>query len=354
MELFSRRLAEELAARGPCVVVANQLGKRGLPLFLPYALIATALKARRHRVDCIHLGDALLAPMGLALKRLAGVPVTVSVHGLDVTYRNAFYQRAVGMALPRLDHVVAVSESTKAICIERWPQLADKTSVVPNGVDRPDVAPTSELKWFKNLTEGKRVLLSVGRLVERKGVAWFVRQVLPRLPQDVILVVAGEGSHRREIEAAILETAMQDRVHLLGRVDNATLEALYARADAFVMPNVVVDGDVEGFGLVASESAIRGLPVLAANLQGIPEAIHHERNGLLLPAEDAPAWVAAVSNLLVMTPTEYRQMGSRVQQYTADVFSWQRSAARYIECFQRVCGGPAVDGFAPAVAEEAA
>src|SRR5690606_17592950 len=101
----------------------------------------------------------------------------------------------------------------------------------------------------------------------------------------------------------------------------------------FVMPNIVVPGDVEGFGLVALEAASRGLPVVAADLEGIPEAIRDGRNGYLVPPEDVAAWTKTLHSLLLLLPEERRELGCRFQAYTAENFSWQRTAAAYVAAF---------------------
>lgn len=85
-------------------------------------------------------------------------------------------------------------------------------------------------------------------------------------------------------------SALQKRVHLLGYLPESQLKTVYAAADVFVMPNLPVSGDVEGFGLVALEAATYALPVVAAALEGIQDAVVPERTGYLLSAGDAERW----------------------------------------------------------------
>jgi glycosyltransferase involved in cell wall biosynthesis len=335
MERFSESLSRELSCLGSSVTIANRRGKMALPLFLPYAFAAAAVTARRERVDLIHLGDALLAPLGVSLRRITGLPLTATVHGLDMTFDNAAYQAVVGRALPKLDHIVAVSQSSRDICVSRWPALDGRVSVVPNGVELLGEAPPSMSlpSHLEAFLDGRRCLLVVGRLIRRKGVRWFVDAVMPALAEDTVLVVAGEGSERGAIEAAIHAHRLTGRVKLLGRVDDATLEALYRRADLFVMPNIAVLGDVEGFGLVAIEAAARGLPVLAADIEGIPEAIHHGSNGFLTRSGDEVAFAKQVRALLALADADRRALGARFAAYTRDTFSWARTAQRYRDIF---------------------
>ena len=112
----------------------------------------------------------------------------------------------------------------------------------------------------------------------RKGVAWFLETVFPRLVAchlPVQYVVVGTGSdleHARSLTMAG-SSALQKRVHLLGYLPEIQLRTVYAAADVFVMPNLLVSGDVEGFGLVALEAAAYALPVVAVALQGIRDAV---------------------------------------------------------------------------------
>jgi glycosyltransferase involved in cell wall biosynthesis len=339
MERFSYRLAAELVSLGSRDAIANRRGRKGFPFFLPFAIAAATVKARKGKVDLIHLGDASLAPVGVALRRLTGLPVTATIHGLDVTFENAFYQSIIRRTLPSLDHLIAVSSSTRDICASRLPACSTKLSVIPNGVDEPNRPNlyTTLSEELEDFVKTKSCLLAVGRLVKRKGVCWFVDTVMPRLPRDTALIVVGEGNERPSIEASIKTRGLSDRVLLLGRVAEDQLELLYSRADLFVMPNIAVPGDVEGFGLVALEAAVRGLPVVAADLQGIPEAIHHGRNGLLVSPTDPEAFASQVREVLDMSATARIACGEAFQAYTRQTFSWRRTAEAYWERFEDVC-----------------
>ncbi|WNB86329.1 glycosyltransferase [Cellulomonas sp. ATA003] len=118
---------------------------------------------------------------------------------------------------------------------------------------------------------------------------WFVHEVLPDV-DGVVYLVAGEGPEAADIEDAARRRGVVDRVRLLGAVSAQDKELLMRGSDVFVQPNVPVPGDMEGFGLVAVEAAMRGALVLAADLEGLRDAVVHEQTGLLLPAQDAGAW----------------------------------------------------------------
>jgi glycosyltransferase involved in cell wall biosynthesis len=85
---------------------------------------------------------------------------------------------------------------------------------------------------------------------------------------------------------------------MLGRVDDADREDLLRGVDLFVQPNIPVSGDMEGFGLVTIEAAMRGTPVVAADLEGIKDAVIDGRTGILLPPQDRQGWIDRLSQLV--------------------------------------------------------
>ena len=115
METLAQQLLEHLDRRRDVEVtpLINRSGKKALPLFLPSAVVRGVRLAHRHQIEAIHLADALLAPVGVALKRFTGLPVTASVCGLDVTYSNPLYQASIPRALRGLDMIMPISRATE-------------------------------------------------------------------------------------------------------------------------------------------------------------------------------------------------------------------------------------------------
>jgi glycosyltransferase involved in cell wall biosynthesis len=171
-----------------------------------------------------------------------------------------------------------------------------------------------------SLADDQVVLLTLGRLVRRKGVRWFTEFVLPQLGEHVHYVVAGEGPEEELIRAAAGAAGVSTRLHLLGRVADGEREELLTGADVFLQPNIPVPGDIEGFGLVTVEAAMRGTPVVAAKLEGIQDAVVNSRTGILLPPADAAAWVSELNGLLAV-PLELRALGDRFRADAEELYS---------------------------------
>jgi glycosyltransferase involved in cell wall biosynthesis len=266
--------------------------------FLPYCLVAGAVAAWRHSIGHIHLCDGLLSPVGIILKLITRSHISVSIHGLDITYHNVFYQLLVPRCTARLDKTICVSHATRIECQRRG--VPDKKSVViPNGIrpdelylDLPKAALQRQLEPIIGKTcRDKKILVTVGRLVKRKGVAWFLDSVLPRLDPDYLYIIAGDGPELASIRERIMKHEWEQRVFALGRVTGDVRKTLYNSADIFVMPNITVADDMEGFGIVIVEAGSCGLPVVASNLQGIRDAVIEGQTGYLVDEGDADGFL---------------------------------------------------------------
>lgn len=345
METFSAALTHHFA--GEKTVAHYSTQPKDIWWVAPVLLFRGLFLSRR--ASLYHIGDLVLAPIGALLKLLTHKPVVATVHALELTYPNERLRRLIDRSLPRIDQFVAVSRFAASL-LEQRGVPKEKISVIPHGVTPPhseandpiQVRETARKKICAQLSlssedcREKLIITTIGRLVPRKGVAWFLEHVLPSLLHlNVLYLVASDGPERNRIEQLIAEKKLEQHARLLGRVDAATIRALYDGSDLFVMPNIAVTGDAEGFGFVAIEAAAAGLPVLAANIDGIPDAIHHEKNGLLLQTQNAHAFIDAIT-YWALHPVQRRAFGQHAQRYTREHFRWEDVAARYQQLFNHV------------------
>jgi phosphatidylinositol alpha-1,6-mannosyltransferase len=317
----------------PKSLLALRRSQKHLVWFFPYALARVALTA--HRYDVIHLGDALLSAAGFLPRVLLRKPVAISVHGLDLTFPNKLYQ-AYLKAFLRGAAFVANSESTRRLAEARGlrPVRTITIGVPDEYFALPRVARLDD--EFERRRAGRVVLLTVGRLVRRKGVAWFVRHVLPQL-DGVLYVVVGVGPEREAILQAAREAGTSNALWLIGKVSQPRLLELLSLDGIFVMPNIEVSGDVEGFGIVAIEAAASGMPVVAARLEGIPDAIADGHNGTLVESGNAAEFVDALRGL-VADATERARKGQRGRAYTRENNAWPKIIERYRQLFEGLHG----------------
>lgn len=304
-------------------LIAHRGPNLALLWWFPMALARLVFRLARRRDGAVLAGDALTWALVEPVVRAFRVPAATMVMGLDMTYPGRLYGAFVRPALRRAPHVIAISEASahKAREVGVDP---DKVAVVRLGVAIPAATGRDEARLALlrrlELRGDARLVVTLGRLVRRKGVRWFVEKVLPGLTEDVHYVVAGDGPEGAAITEAAKALHVADRVHLLGQVDEEVREQVLAGADIFVQPNIPVPGDMEGFGLVTVEAALRGTPVVAADLEGIRDAVVDDVTGFLLPPADETAWIARLSALLA-DGEDLTSAGSRFQASAQDLYS---------------------------------
>jgi glycosyltransferase involved in cell wall biosynthesis/ubiquinone/menaquinone biosynthesis C-methylase UbiE len=340
MEKLSYEMTQAVGRIVPSHVIAWRGPRWGWPMFTAFAFFAGLWACLTAPVRFIHMSDPVIAPLGLLLSKLTGRRWGLTAHGLDILYPNRLYQATVIPCVRRADAVIAISQAAREACLSKG-IAPERCVMIPVGLEIPPHEPDVYLAR-ERLRIGRglelahhRVLLTVGRLVPRKGVAWFLSAVLPRLAvayPDVLYLIAGDGPARPSIRQMIRQGKLQDRVALMSHVSDETLADLYACATLFVMPNVPVPGDMEGFGIVAIEAASRGVPVVASRLEGISDALADGENGVLLPPEDADAWVSAIAKLL-SDDAARADLGARAREFTQARYRWDGLARRYVEVF---------------------
>jgi len=316
-------------------------------------------------INIIHANDGLMAlvisPIMLFTKR----KLAVTIHGLDVVFPFYLYQLWVRKVLSKFDLIITVSNETRNECILRGVP-AEKVFFVPNGFD--SVKKISQSKWNSEelgIPKNKKILLAVGRLIKRKGFSWFALNVMPLTDKNALFVIVGpREKHLKmirildkilpykffnliclfiglsldeyEIDQAMDKEILKDKVLFLGKLPQDQLDELRSNADIYVMPNIRVKGDYEGFGLVALESVSAGTLCIAADVDGIPSAIQDNFNGIILPAQAAEVWAKQINDLLA-NPSKLIELTERFNKnLIASATNWDHMCERYIQLFKQI------------------
>jgi phosphatidylinositol alpha-1,6-mannosyltransferase len=306
--------------------------------------------ARREGARVICLGDLVYGGwLVFPLRYLFGYKILLYVHGEEVTTRGGggLFDRWRARFLAHAHGVIAVSRFTRDALVRLMGTDPGKITLIPNGVDtdrfkpRPPRAGTAE----RHGVVGRRVILSVGRLVGRKGQDRLV-EAMPAILEacpDAHLLIVGEGPFRPALESLIALHDLQSRVTLLGEVDDAALADLYAQAELFAMPNRdMPDGDTEGFGLVFLEANACGKPVVSGRAGGVPDAVRDGVNGLAVNGENIGDIAQAVSRLL-QDGALYRRLAEGGLE-AAGKSDWKNRAAMFLAVCDRL---EAVNGRQP-------
>ena len=178
-------------------------------------------------------------------------------------------------------------------------------------------------------------VLFVGRLVERKGVEVLVRAVARLARQrPIALTVVGDGEWRGRISEVVSETDASGFVSMVGRVSENELIAAYRRADVFVLPAVFDSkGDTEGLGVVLIEALCMGLPVVGADVGGIPDIVVDGETGWLFPAGDDERLAEVLAKVLD-DPLEARNRARAGVGRIRERFAPESVATAYSECYE--------------------
>ena len=282
----------------------------GLPWFHLRALSRGLLSSK---YDLVIAGNGLVAPLaGLAAARNR-CPYAVFVHGLDVIAPSRIYQALFVPWIRRAKAIVANSRYTAGLA-QSAGVPAKSIRIIHPGVEMPRGDADGGAFRARHQLGARPMLLSVGRLVRRKGIAEFIARAMPLIlrqrPDACLVVIGGEPVHaaadsrgtRAAIEAACAGLPAQS-VLLLGEVSEDVLGQAYAAANLFVFPVLALPGDVEGFGMVALEAAAYGIATVAFAVGGVADAITPENGSLIAPDDYEAFATAVVSRLAAEAPS---------------------------------------------------
>jgi phosphatidyl-myo-inositol dimannoside synthase len=278
------------------------------------------MEALRFRPRAVLSGHIVMSPAARAIGKAAGAPVIQYLHADELRTRPRTASFAVGA-----DAVLAVSAHTEQLALAAG---ADPQRVrrIPNGVDLPQERRTERA--------GRPTIVTVARLEQRyKGHDVLIRAlplVRQRVP-DVEWLVVGDGSLRQELERLADAQQLGETARFLGVLPEEERDAALDRAHVFAMPSRLPPGRVggEGFGIVYLEAAAHGLPSVAGNVGGAPDAVVHGETGLLVDPEDHVAVANALVELL-LEPARAAALGA-AGATRAREFAWPLIARRVEE-----------------------
>jgi len=297
---------------------------------LAYHTVRRLPSVRSAGYDLVHAHQAL--PDGALAQRLAadlGVPVVITVHGADVYQHlrmDGAVERRVRQALGGADAVMANSSVVARLL--RDVVAPEKLTVVLNGT----TGLATQVEPASDYLTGEPLVLTVGRLIERKGTADLIAAVgtLRRAGRRIQLAIVGDGPLRRTLEEQATAEGVADDVHFVGRLEHARVLAMMARAQLFALPSWD-----EAFGLVYTEAMAQGTPVLALQGGGPEDFVDHGvSGGWLVPARD-PEAIAEVIAWVLDDPDRAAAIGA-AGRATALGLSWQRNARLTLDVYERV------------------
>jgi phosphatidylinositol alpha-1,6-mannosyltransferase len=316
--VLTQALPETPSADDAHVIRVNFFPGKFPPRWFPWIWRLPQL-IRRQRIEQLWIGHiSPLTPLAWLTARFMGLRVIVSVHGADLLTQNkhALSGWLALFAVRHADIVLANSEFLAHALRQRG--VADeRITIIPPGVESfPEISPDERLALRERLGVQKNwVLLTIARLVPRKGIDRLIRAVV-RLTVELPtlkLVILGDGPERPALESLVSELGVRDQIEFQGAVEAQGEEKKnwLAAADAFALVTRPTSkgNDIESYGIVYREAQAAGLPVIASRLGGAVEIIEPEKDGFLIPDGDIDQLCQHIIDL-AGNPETSRRIGS--------------------------------------------
>lgn len=341
-------LAKGLSEVSNVKIIANGKGKWWLPIFVPVTFLRAFFLMTNYDV-CL-VGNGVLAPLALVLKFFHPKKKFFSiVHGLDITFSAKegmlpkIYASINIPSLKKLDKLFMVGNFT----IEEAVKVGipkENCVFIPNGVFvenlKKEFAREDLSKLWGADTKDKKVILRLARFVPHKGTAWFIQNIMPRLPENVVMIAtgyrvskntAGDPDNFEDCEKAIRENSLENRVKLMTNLPQADLDVLLNTADLVVAPNIEHPGSSEGFGINVIEAGACERIVVASNMQGLKDAIIDGKNGFLVEPENVEQWTKKINAIFSAGPDFAKNFGKLAGNFVAENYSWKKISEKYLE-----------------------
>jgi phosphatidylinositol alpha-1,6-mannosyltransferase len=305
------------------------------PVLLPHPWMVRRIDRLAEEIDADLVVIDPAVPLGLVGPSLDR-PYDVVLHGAEVTVpgRLPGTRQGLGSVLRHARHVIAAGRYAAAEG-ERAAGRELPVTVVPPGVDverfRPlTAAERSAARSRLGLPAGAELIVSISRLVPRKGFDVAIRAVARLAPSrpDLVLAIGGEGRDERRLRRLAAE--LRAPVRFVGRVGNDDLPALYGCGDLFAMPCRTRWGGLEqeGFGIVFVEAAACGVAQVAGDSGGAAEAVDDGTTGLVVHRPEDPVDVAEAFEALLDDPARRELMGKASRARAEAEFSYDVLAER--------------------------
>ncbi|MFI9783680.1 glycosyltransferase family 4 protein [Kitasatospora sp. NPDC051984] len=289
--------------------------------------------------SCTSVWFGAAAPLGLMaphLRRAGAERMIGMTHGHEAAWAqlpgSAQLLRRIGGNTDVLTYLGEYTRSRIARAV--GPRVASRMVQLPPGVDESTFRPDSggdAVRARLGLTE-RPVVVCVSRLVPRKGQDTLIRsfpRVLAAHPDAVLLIVGG-GPYRADLEKLVDQVGVRSSVVFTGAVPWEELPAHYGAGDVFAMPCRTRRGglDVEGLGIVYLEASATGLPVVAGDSGGAPDAVREGETGFVVPGKNGESVLAERLVRLLGDAELRREMGEAGRKWVYDAWRWDMLAER--------------------------
>lgn len=302
-------------------------------ILLPTLRVSRSVRSlvKEREIQSVFFGAA--APLGLLARstRRAGAEKIVAItHGHEVWWAKIWpFSWAIKRIGRDVDVLTYLGDYTRDAISQALSKSSQKKLVrLAPGIDTDHFSPSKKSPRIRKELglEDKKIIVSVGRLVHRKGQDFLI-DALPIISlgvPSVHLLLVGEGPYRAELQKRADSLGMQDRITFIGRVQYAELPEYICAGDIFAMPSRsrLAGLEVEGLGIVYLEASSCGLPVIGGVSGGAPDAVLEGETGFSVDGKSASAIAASAVHLL-NDPDFAANLGAQGRQWIVDQWRWE-------------------------------
>ncbi len=293
---------------------------------------------KQHQIDEIHCGRVIHeGVIAWLVKKLTGTPFLCYVHGEDVetaatSREQALLVRRVCAASKML---ICNSRNSENLVVKLGFAGSHICNVLHPGVDTSRFVPAAVDNNFRQQMgwNGKRVLLTVGRLQRRKGQDFLIKampELVKRHP-DLFYAIVGRGECEMELRQSVVDLGVDEHVGIYTDLDDEALIRCYQQCDCFILPNRTIGNDIEGFGMVLVEAQACSKPVIAGDSGGTAETMVIGETGAIIDCSTPQHIVTGLTK--VLNDTDLKEYGERGLAHVKRTLDWQAHVAKAKELF---------------------
>ena len=318
----------------------SKFGRVKVALMIGVFFIFTYFECIKEKPDIIHGHWAFPGGyIAYIVSKLVGSKCVISVHGAETPLlkKSKFILKKTISSLNKSHAVIVNSDYTK----NEYKKLGVKEDKMTRIYPPPNFVQHTQdkelLKKFRRkfASDDLKIILFLGRLVERKGVEYLIKAIPKIKATQVHVIIAGGGWLMNNLKELVTSLGLDNKVSFFGPPTNEDLGHLHDISDVFVVPSIVDSmGETEGLGLVIPEAMESGLPVIATEVGGIVDVVKNNENGILINQKDSDAIAEAVDKIL--SNKDFADKLIQNSKKTVNEFLPSLIAKKHLKVFQEI------------------
>ena len=264
--------------------------------------------------------------------RKNSIPIICLAHGNEILSNNLNKKKRIINTLNKVNSVIANSVYTQSLVKKLVNANIPVNVIYPGATDLRNIKP----KIVPNIN-GSPVILTLARLEKRKGHFYIIESIKKLLSDfpNIKYIIAGEGPEEKSLKKLVVDNSLQNNIIFTGSVNEAEKKYLFEVTDLMVMPTLdeTQNLSIEGFGITYLEASFFGIPSIASNVGGTPEAVINDLTGIIIDSNDQ---LFDAIKLLLKDEKKRKRLGISAQKRSINNFDWNNVTKKYISAFTKI------------------